>query len=248
MKKNIVFLVLLSSMTLSVYFNPSKFFKQVKASKGKQLEFHWKYCGDEDSIVKILEGDVQPQPIVAYRKTVMNLCGVVEVVEKIFPSDLIAVKFIRINTAVKRVNVPIYREKKSGCQFIEDLKYRDVLCCVWNAVGLNYTCEPIKPGRYTITNSSTTFDLDVIPEILREMVEKYGSGNYMGEIKGYRGDRFLGCARVEGHGTFKNKYISSTVNYSTTKSVNDVSQFTTIKTSDSTNSHVELHFLRIVFQ
>ena len=236
MKKNIVFLVLLSSMTLSVYSGPFKFLKHVKVPKGKQLAFHWEDCGDEDSIVKILEGDVQPQPIIAYRKTVMNLSGVVEVAEEIFPSDVIVVKVIRINTAVKRVNVPIYREKKSGCQFIEDLKYKDVLCSVWNAAGLSCTCETIKPGKYTITNSSTTFHLDVLPGILREVVEKYGSGNYMGEMKGYRGDKLLGCVRVEGHGTFKNKYIGgSTVNYSTTKSVNDVSQSTTIKTYDSTN-------------
>ena len=231
-----MFLVLLSSMTLSVYSGPFKFFKHVKIPKGKQLPFHWEDCGDEDSIVKILEGDVQPQPIIVYRKTVMNLSGVVEVAEEIFASDVIAIKVIRINTAVKRVNVPIYWEKKSGCEFIEDPKYRDVLCSVWNAAGLKCTCEPIKPRKYTITNSSTTFDLHVFPGILRKMVSKYGSGNYMVEMKGYRGDKPLGCARVEGYVTFKNEYISgSTVNYSTTEPVNDVSQSTTIKTSDSTD-------------
>ena len=203
-----MFIVVFSSATLSGYCGPFDF-KLPKFPQGEKLPFHWEDCGKKDRVIKILEGDVQPQPIVMYLDSTLNLSGVVEIAKDLDPkTDELEVKITRINTVVGRVNIPVFYEKKTGCEFIKDSKFKDILCSLMVAAGLQCSCETkVKVGKYTIKNSNTIFDLDKLPFLLKEGITRYGSGNWMGELWGYRENQQLGCGKVVSHTEFRKKHI-----------------------------------------
>lgn len=164
------------------------------ACHAEDLPFTTDDCGPSDRTIRFNLLDINPKPLVMHLKTDLKVNVKMDVNQLVDGNVKAQVK---VHKVMGRWNIPLLTIKKSFCDFLDDVTFKQILCPLFSKNGGSDCKCPITSGPYNTETAVITMDLGKLP--VPKLLFKLGSGNWQMEIRVEDRNKQIGCLRIRSH-------------------------------------------------
>lgn len=137
---------------------------------GEKMPFTWEDCGRDDRRLIVSKVKVEPNPIVLYGKTHLNITADVKLSAELNDAMTVSIKIHRVTKLFSRaIKIPIPcldgflgSCTMSFCKYFNDPRAHPIFCSILKKLGRECTC-PLAADRYVANSVGGTLALDALP-------------------------------------------------------------------------------------